>query len=189
VQVTVNTSPPVQLGADKSFCAGDSAVLDAEAGFARYLWSNSNTTRTITVYTAGLYNVKAAAPNGCTSFDTLRIISVWPKPVVSLNKDSALCTGVLRVLNAGIFASYQGQDGSILPLFTATQTGTYYVTVADINHCMGSDTVAITKLRHCRPAFCLQIRQFACMVPLMYSRIPPIQNTRGIQAKQYRRVK
>ena len=147
VQVKVNTSPPVQLGADKNFCAGDSAILDAGAGFARYLWSNNDTTRTVTVYTAGLYNVKATAPNGCTSFDTLRIISVWPKPVVSLNKDSALCTGVSRVLNAGIFASYQWQDGSIMPSFTATKTGTYYVTVEDINHCMGSDTVAITKLR------------------------------------------
>jgi len=147
VQVKVNTSPPVQLGGDKSFCAGDSAILDAGAGFAQHLWGNSNTTQTVTVYTAGLYNVKATAPNGCTSFDTLRVISVWPKPVVSLNKDSALCTGVPRVLNAGIFASYQWQDGSTMPSFSATKTGTYYVTVADVNHCMGSDTVAITKLR------------------------------------------
>jgi len=146
-QVKVNTSPPLRLGVDKSFCAGDSIILDAGAGFAQYLWSTSNTTQTITVYSAGLYNVKATAPNGCTSFDTLRIIRVWPKPVVSLNKDSALCTGVSRVLNAGSFATYQWQDGSVMPTYTATKTGIYYVTVTDNNHCIGSDTVAITKLR------------------------------------------
>lgn len=41
--------PLLDLGADLSFCGGDSVVIDAGAGFDYYIWSTGDSTQTITV--------------------------------------------------------------------------------------------------------------------------------------------
>jgi gliding motility-associated-like protein len=146
VRINVKTSPPIQLGADKSFCSGDSALLNAGGGFATYVWSNGSTAQQSTVYTAGNYSVIGTAANNCTSYDTLRITNIWPNPVVNLNHDQNLCTGTTRTLQAGNFSGYVWQNGSTLPSFTVSGTGTYYVTVTDSHQCRGSDTTKIIRL-------------------------------------------
>jgi gliding motility-associated-like protein len=146
VRINVKTSLPIQLGADKSFCNGDSAILNAGGGFATYVWSNGSTAQQSTVYTAGNYSVIGTAANNCTSYDTLRITNIWPSPVVNLNHDQNLCTGTTRTLQAGNFSSYVWQNGSTLPSFTVIGTGTYYVTVTDSHQCRGSDTTKIIRL-------------------------------------------
>lgn len=146
VKIKVNNSPPIQLGPDKSFCKGDSALLDAGLGFSKYLWSNGSTLQQITVFNKGEFSIIGITPQGCRSFDTILIVNIWDKPVVNLNDDSTLCIGSSRTFNAGIFASYVWQDLSSAPTFTANDKGIYYVTVTDYNQCRGSDTVHITKL-------------------------------------------
>lgn len=146
IRVRVYQSPPIDLGPDKSFCNGDSAVLDAGNGFTAYSWRHGATGQQITVFSPGDYAVTGTTMEGCKSADTLRIIDVWNNPQVTLNSDSTLCIGNSRTLQAGNFSSYLWQDGSTSPEFTITNTGTYYVTVWDNNQCMGSDTTRITKL-------------------------------------------
>lgn len=146
VRITVKYSSPINLGADKSFCMGDSAVLDTGPGFNQYLWSNSSTNFQLTVYSAGIYSVIGTAINGCRSYDTLIIRNVWPNPVVVLDKNPSLCVGSSRVLQPGSFASYLWQDGSTQPTYTVFTLGDYYVSVTDNNFCKGSDTVRLTKI-------------------------------------------
>lgn len=146
VRIKVNTSPIIQLGADRSLCSGDSALLNAGSGFTQYLWSNGSTAQQVTVYNKGDFSIAGTTAEGCRSFDTLRIVNVWPNPVVSLNGDTSLCMGSSRILQAGSFPSYLWQDLSKSSSFTVRGTGTYYVTVTDNNQCRGSDTVHITKL-------------------------------------------
>lgn len=146
VRIFVKTSPPVLLGPDKSFCSGDSAVLNAGAGFVQYLWSNGAAAQKITVYTSGIYSVAGKAANGCTSYDTLRILNVWPNPLFKLDGKPDLCTGNPRTLSPGNYAAYLWQNGSTAPTFTVTGIGTYYVTVTDNNQCKGSDTVHIVRM-------------------------------------------
>jgi hypothetical protein len=43
VQVTVQTSPLIQLGMDTSFCSGASRLLDAGPGFSTYAWTTGQT--------------------------------------------------------------------------------------------------------------------------------------------------
>ncbi len=143
VKVYVNNSVPVHLGADVSFCQGDSRILNAGAGFSQYIWNTGATTEHITVYTAGIYSVTGVAPNGCKSYDTLQVLNVWPLPSVTLTKDTVLCTGQSKTYSPGLFQSYLWQDGSLNSTFTATGTGVYFVTVTDNNGCKGSDTASI----------------------------------------------
>jgi gliding motility-associated-like protein len=146
VRVAVFRSPAIHLGADTSFCQGDSIVLNAGAGFTQYNWSSGSNTQQLTAYAAGTYSVEAITVEGCKSFDTLRIVNVFRNPVVSLNSESAICTGSSKLLDAGSFATYLWNDGSTARTLTVNQTGTYYVIVTDNNGCIGYDTTSITAL-------------------------------------------
>lgn len=147
IHISVHRSPFINLGQDTSFCRGDSMELDAGTGFAFYSWSTGAVLPRINVTDPGEYFVIAIDTNGCRSADTLRVLNVWSKPVVQLDKDSILCAGSSRALNAGSFESYLWQDGSQLPVYTATGTGTYHVIVTDQHSCIGSDTTRITSLK------------------------------------------
>ena len=103
VRVTVKNSPVINLGADISFCNGDSSILDAGSGFNQYVWSNGSISAQTIVHNAGAYSVIGIAANGCKSYDTLNVSNVWPSPIVSLTNDTELCIGQTRTYNAGVF--------------------------------------------------------------------------------------
>ncbi len=146
VRVKVNRSPVIALGPDQSFCKGDSAFVDAGAGFVQYQWSNGASTAALYVHDAGAYSVIATDAQGCSSRDTMKVTNVWPVPVVSLDKNTELCEGSSRMLQAGNHNTFLWQDGSTGPSFNVTSTGTYYVTVGDIHQCKASDTATITQI-------------------------------------------
>jgi|GEM_PF-2589835 len=145
--VTVSVVPPINLGPDSSICSGDSVLLNAGPGFAGYLWSNGAQSPSIYVRQAGTYSVKAQVTGGCSSTDTMKVISVYSTPVVNLGDNSVLCEGTVRTLDAGSgFAQYKWEDGSNLPSQTAATVGVYWVQVTTNNGCVGSDTTAITQI-------------------------------------------
>ena len=145
VRITVNQSPPIDLGPDKSLCSGDSILLDAGAGFAQYAWSNGNTIQQIVVNATGAYSVTGITAQGCRSRDTLIVSTIYPLPIVSLNQDSILCTGNQKTLDAGNgFAGYSWSTGSNAQTIMVNDIGVYSVTVTDNNGCEGADTTKIT---------------------------------------------
>jgi gliding motility-associated-like protein len=146
VKIRVNQSPSINLGADKSFCLGDSAVFDAGPGFQTYQWSNTQTVQQIVGKAAGQYSVVGITLQGCKSFDTVKVVSVHSLPVASLDKISAICLGASKILNPGSFSSYQWNTGATTPTLTVTGIGVYAVTVTNGQGCKGSDTSAITTL-------------------------------------------
>lgn len=147
IRVYVHHSPPVDLGAAKSFCEGDSVVLDAGKDFYSYLWNTGATTESITIKVKGLYSIKAGTEEGCYSYDTLEIVNVFKNPVVAFNKDTALCKGDSKVLDAGNgYQSFLWNNGSTGSTITITDIGRYQVKVVDYNGCSGSDSTTITKL-------------------------------------------
>jgi hypothetical protein len=69
VVVTVNVlpaTPTISSGGPTTFCNGGNVMLtsSAEAG---YLWSNSATSQSINVTTAGSYTVQVKNASGCLS--------------------------------------------------------------------------------------------------------------------------
>ncbi len=145
VHITVHQSPLINLGPDKGFCTGDSLLLDAGPGFTQYQWSNGSNTQQITVHTNGIFSIIGTTADGCRSFDTLVVPTVYTLPVVSLNKDSSLCTGSQKILDAGAgFANYLWNDGSSSQSITVNDIGVYSVIVTDNNGCKAGDTTKIT---------------------------------------------
>ncbi len=63
-QVSVQGMQPVGLGNDTVICSGNSLTLDAGAGYDFYDWSTTQTSQSITVNTAGVYDVTVGITGG-----------------------------------------------------------------------------------------------------------------------------
>lgn len=140
VDVTINPLPVVSLGADITQCGG-SVTFDAQNAGATYLWSDSSTGQTLTTSSSGQYVVTVTDGNGCSANDTVSA-TINPLPVVNLGADASFCGNtVLDAQNAG--SMYMWSDSSTAQTLTVTASGTYYVTVADVNGCENSDTINV----------------------------------------------
>lgn len=146
VKIRVLNSPLINLGNDTSFCKNQSITFNAGAGFINYLWNTGSTAAQITANSVGMYSVTATDFQGCQSKDSINILNIFELPIVNLNKNTELCRGASKIFDAGSFASYFWQDGSVRRTFTATVTGKYFVAVTDINGCKGSDTAIINTI-------------------------------------------
>ncbi|MFA6057991.1 MAG: T9SS type A sorting domain-containing protein [Taibaiella sp.] len=73
INVIFRHNPIVHLGNDTSVCNGVTLKLDAGTQGIEYFWSTGATTSSITVSTAGSYNVFVTNGEGCIKTDTITI--------------------------------------------------------------------------------------------------------------------
>jgi gliding motility-associated-like protein len=146
VLMQVKSARPVALGADTSFCNGDSIILKAGTDYASYHWNTGAAAATIIVKQAATYIIAALDTNNCTAHDTLQIQQLYPLPLVNLGKDRNLCEGQPLVLDAGQQSSYIWNDGSTLRYFTVNNTGVYKVNVTNSHGCVSADSIDIKKI-------------------------------------------
>ena len=146
IRITVHNSPTISLGPDTSLCRSEVLSLRAGTGFSNYQWSNGDTDSLTTVNSIGTYFVHAITPDGCSSTDTIKILTIYDNPFVMLGTSNELCTGGIRLLDAGVFNSYLWNDGSVARTLSIQTRGTYFVTVTDKNSCYASDTILIDQL-------------------------------------------
>lgn len=140
VEVVDYPTPAVDLGADKSFCKGDSVTLDA-GSFASYAWTGGANTQTLVAKSAGDYMVTVTSAEGCTNVDTITI-GVWDLPVVDLGNDTLVEGSIVLDAGAG-FTSYTWNDLTTNQTLKAETTGEYSVRVVDANGCTATDTINV----------------------------------------------
>jgi gliding motility-associated-like protein len=144
-EVTVKSSLTVNLGDDKAICLGDAPVtFDAVLPGMNYVWSNGETTQTITTSSAGTYIVTVDDGSGCSGKDTVELV-VNALPLVDLGADKSICLGDPMVtFDAGAgYASYGWSNNSAVRNITVGGAGLYSVEVIDINGCIAKDTVEL----------------------------------------------
>ena len=144
-EVTVKNSLTVNLGPDKAICLGDAPVtFDAVLPDMNYVWSNSETTQSISTNTAGTYIVIVDDGSGCTGKDTVELV-VNALPVVDLGADKAICLGDPMVtFDAGAgYATYGWSNNSAARNIAVDAAGFYAVEVTDNNGCIANDTVEL----------------------------------------------
>ncbi|RUA32251.1 MAG: hypothetical protein DSY76_00670, partial [Bacteroidetes bacterium] len=165
--IGIVTPPTVDLGADTSFCVGDSILLDAGTGAGyTYLWTANgdtlaNTTSSITVDTVGTFTVEIFAPAGM-AYDTIELAYIPLPTIVSFTGSADICAGDSTILKgeftgASPWTFLISENGSI-DTITVTNpvdsgyvspidTTVYFITqVTDGNGCVAvgnSDTVTI----------------------------------------------
>mgnify|MGYP001473402105 CR=1 FL=1 len=162
ITVTQPVTPSISISGNTSMCEGSSITFSAtttNGGTSPvYQWmlnnnpvGNNNNSYTATGLQSGdVIHCELTSNAGCVTnnnaLSNTISITVYPNPVVNLDKTPTLCEGTSKQLQAGNFASYLWNNGSTAPSLTVSQTGTYYVTVTDASGCEGSDTTKITSL-------------------------------------------
>lgn len=95
----------------------------------------------------------AGCLSSATAISVPVIMSLHPDPVVQLDRQSGLCSGTSRQLDAGNFSSYAWNTGAGTRSITVNSTGMYAVTVTDANGCKGADTTYINQMYPTPAAF------------------------------------
>ncbi|MFN8393741.1 MAG: gliding motility-associated C-terminal domain-containing protein [Bacteroidia bacterium] len=136
----------VNIGPDASICPGATMTFSVVGAFSSYAWSTGATTSSITVSTAGNYDVTATDANGCQDSDTATL-ALFAAPSVSLGNDAAICPLDSILLDAGPGQSaYLWNSGATTQTIYAQSVGSYQVTITDGNGCQASDTMLLTHL-------------------------------------------
>ena len=137
---TINPLPSVSLGGQATICSGNSLTLNATNTGSTYLWSTGATSPTISVNSAGTYQV--AVTNSCGTTTDAIIVQIKNSPVVNLGPDATICLNSALQLNAGNSdATYLWSTGATTAAISVVTPGTYSATVT--NAC-GSNTDSIT---------------------------------------------
>jgi PKD repeat protein len=141
-------NPKLITNGPTSLCQGETVVVQAPTGFAKYLWSTGDTTESITVAKSGAYSVLVTNVGGCQGrSDTVAVmVHAAPKPAVTASGETSICSGHTVDLSAPAgYTQYLWNTGETTQTITASQSGKYVVAVTDSNGCHGtSDTVSVT---------------------------------------------
>gem|GEM_PF-464151 len=149
VRILSKPLPTISLSGPSVLCEGESVVLTAPAGYASYQWSTSDTSRSITVSSAGDYWVTVLDDQGRSGTSPIVTITVKPapQPVVVPKGPLSFCLGRSVDLEAGggtSFVEYSWSTGESTQIITADRGGWYWVRVRDLNGCWGqSDSVFV----------------------------------------------
>ncbi|MEC4048585.1 Ig-like domain-containing protein [Flavobacterium sp. SUN046] len=129
--ITVNGLPNATISVDTPtvFCEGGSAVLSASEG-TNYLWSNGETSQTISVTISGSYSVEITNDFGCKS--TATAINVTVTPITHTTNTISVCepftwseNGV-EYSESGVYTVVNGCHTAVLQL-TINEKINYYI--------------------------------------------------------------
>jgi hypothetical protein len=121
----ITTAPTITAGGTTTFCDGNNVVLTASSESA-YLWSNGETTQSITVSTGGDYSVTVTNTNGCTAVSLATVVTVnaLPSvPTITANGSTTICDGGNVILTSSAATGNVWSDGATTQAITATTGG------------------------------------------------------------------
>lgn len=141
------TSPKLSLEKSADICDGQVYTLKAKADFESIAWSNGSIDSSIVISQAGYYKAEATFPGGCKTKDSTLLV-VYPRPIVSLGKDTMVCQGECITLDPGMSASTcQWSTGETSPTIKATaNSGLVWVRVTNSDGCLSADTILVIPL-------------------------------------------
>jgi hypothetical protein len=151
VVVKENPRPEAAITAEGEleFCEGGSVVLTAKPAGMTYLWSNGETTETITVSASGTFSVTVTNADLCADDSDPVTVTVNPPPVATIEADgpTTFCAGgsvTLTAKPAGM--AYLWSNGATAQSITVDASGTYSVTVTNEEGCEdASDSIEVVE--------------------------------------------
>ena len=144
IEVTNTSAPTVEISGDTDFCVGASTTLSATTGYASYLWSNNANTESITILSAGNYQLTVTNDEGCQTVTYIDIIEN-PLPTVTITGDTEVCTNETVTLAANsVLQDYLWSTGATTPEIQVSAGGIYTLSVTDTNGCQATAQTEIT---------------------------------------------
>lgn len=148
ISVIVNpnpVTPTISSSGATTICQGDTVVLTSSIG-SGIVWSNLETTPSISVNSSGVFDVTYTDANGCSAVSAQTSVVVNSLPIVDAGADESLCLGDDVILNGSGADTYVWDNGvdDGLVFTQGLGTITYEVVGTDANGCSGSDQVDVT---------------------------------------------
>jgi hypothetical protein len=124
-------TPKIDVSPNDSVCMGDSIVVTAPNSHA-YLWSNNETSQSLTIWSDTILRLQVSGTNGCVSDycnkTKLSFISLPVKPKVSSILDTFVCVGGLYIFSVNqTETSYLWSDNTTSRYKKIRDTNTYWV--------------------------------------------------------------
>jgi gliding motility-associated-like protein len=142
INIVSNSSIPVNIGKDTTFCALTPYTLSLNISNANYLWQDGSTFNSIVISQFGTYYVTVTTANGCIGSDTMKVLQSIATPI-NIGQDTTICNGQTLLLSTGVSqATFAWSNGSTTPNISVTNKGKYFVTVNE-KGCISSDTINI----------------------------------------------
>lgn len=153
ITVVVNplpAAPLINASGPLAFCQGGNVTLTAPAA-SSYVWSNGATTSSISVSASGSFTVQITDANGCVSpvsnAINVNVSPPPPTPVITVNGSSTVCAGQTVSLSSSAAQSYLWSGGGVTSQnITVNTSGTYTVTITDINGCTATSLPTIATI-------------------------------------------
>lgn len=153
IEITEPSDISITFDASELVCVGESdgsitANVTGGTQPYEYLWSNGETTQTITDLEAGTYTVTVTDANDCEAVASVTITEAQG-PMLEIEATEIVCgpenTGNATVnVTGGVPPySYMWSTGSDNPVIEDLTTGTYSVTVTDANGCSATAETTI----------------------------------------------
>ncbi len=149
IEVVVSSLPPepvISHAGDNEICQGESITLTGNEGY-EYLWSNGETSRSITVSEEGIYSLQLINGACISTPESIEIIvhPVPEKPQITATGDPFLCEGETVELSAPEGYAYQWSNGAESRSIVVSESGEYSVRVLNSETCISvpSDTIEV----------------------------------------------
>lgn len=129
-------------------CEGGSADIDAGMGYASYLWSTGETTRTITVRSNGVYGVDVSDETGCRGAGSIEVrFNALPRVAITASGPTAFCRGdSAELIATDGFASYDWSTGQMSRSIIVRESGSYRVVVMDASGCSATSAELLVEV-------------------------------------------
>jgi hypothetical protein len=157
VSVNAASTPPppiITSSSSLSICPGSQITLTSSPA-GGYLWSNGQTTQSISVSTAGNYSVRAYAGPNCSSqssIKTVTLLSAPATPVITASGPTLLSTTNTSVdLTSSSASNYLWSNGISTQTITVTNPANYKVTVTGANGCVSTSAPTVVTSTSCTP--------------------------------------
>ncbi len=135
------------------YSASNAAVQTAQAGGSALTWSNLS---------AGTgYYVIGTNGTGCTSASNAVNVATNANPTPSISGTNPFCSYATSTLDAGSYTNYSWDNASTSEQRTVATSGTYSVTVTDVNSCTGTASLVVTTMQ-CNSISCSGISAAYC---------------------------
>lgn len=139
-------APTVSTSGPTTFCQGGSVILTSNKPSGN-VWSNGETTQSITVSSSGSFTVKTVI-EGCTSAvsaPTLVTVNpLPPKPTITPGGPTSFCQGGFVQLTTNAAVGHKWNTGATTASITVTTSGTFADTAIALGCKNVSDPVVVT---------------------------------------------
>lgn len=139
IVLSLDTLPVVALGNDTTICQDSTVTITSPVG-TNWSWNTGENTQSISIDSAGVYDVTVTDANGCVNYDTLEV-SIASGANINLGNDTNICAGDTLFLDAGNGTSWTWSSLQNTQTIAVTTANTYIVDVTYASGCTFSDTI------------------------------------------------